>query len=146
MPFRSAAFVLLVLLVPVCIADQDRPIRSADIPREFKGEYRWRNAAAKPQTLQLWIDRVEEKNGTIRFFGIHVYMPGDCTMRVEGKIDPRTRRVYMRESEPSCPDDADVDGAFVGTITPNLQTIEATWTNASNGQQGDLRVQAQKVR
>ena len=64
-------------------------------------------------------------------------------MKVEGTIDAKKRRVSIRESDPSKPD-SETDGSFEGTISENLQTIEAVWTTRGTGRKGDLKVTAKK--
>jgi hypothetical protein len=142
---RAAVFSALVLFVVTSAGwAQDIPIRAADVPREFKGEFAWRDET-KPYTLTLEIDKIDEKHGTIRFSGSHLFTPGDYKMKVDGTIDAKSRRITIRESDPSRAD-SDTDGSFEGTITADLQTIEAVWTTKSTGNKGTLKVQAKKAK
>ena len=138
----AAGWVLAVVLLPGTGRADDKPIRAADVPREFRGEFAWRDDQ-KTYTLVLKIDKVEEKDGVIRFTGTHAYDPGDYTMKVEGTIDPKTRGVRIRESDPSRAD-AQTDGTFEGTLSADLQSLEAVWTTEDTGTKGDLKVKAKK--
>ncbi len=131
-----------------------KTIRVADIPREFKGQFKWRNGT-EPFTLILKIDKIEKKDGAFRFSGSHLYMPGGTRMKIEGTIDGNTRRITIRESDSSRAD-AITDGSFEGMISRNLKIIEATWTTTSTGSKGmhslpiydkgDLRLQAGRIK
>ena len=135
-------WVLPLFLLPSPGWSDNKPIRAADVAHEFKGEFEWRDQKT-PYTLVLKIDKIEDKNGVIRFSGTHVYTPGDYKMKVEGTIDAKKRRVSIRESDPSKPD-SETDGSFEGTISENLQTIEAVWTTRGTGRKGNLKVTAKK--
>jgi hypothetical protein len=139
-----AVFALALFVLPGVGRAEDKPIHAAAVPREFKGEYEWRDEK-KPYTLTLKIDKIEEKDGTISFFGSHLYTPGDYKMKIEGTIDAKSRRITIRESDPS-QDDSETDGSFEGTISKDLQTIEAVWTTKSTGNKGDLKVEAEKAK
>ena len=138
----AVLWVLALVLIPSLGQADDKPIRVADVPREFKGEFEWRDEK-KPYTLVLKIDKIEEKGGVIRFSGTHAYTPGDYKMKVEGTIDPKKRSVSIRESDPSKAD-SETDGSFEGTISEDLQSIEAVWTTKGTGKKGDLKVKAKK--
>jgi hypothetical protein len=138
----AVLWVSALLLIPSAGRSDDKPIRTADVPREFKGEFEWRDEK-KPYTLVLKIEKIEEKDGVIRFSGTHVYTPGDYKMKVEGTIDAKKRSVTIRESDPSKPD-SETDGSFEGSITEDLQAIDAVWTTKSTGNKGDLKVKAKK--
>jgi hypothetical protein len=122
--------------------ESEQRVRVADIPREFKGEFEWRDEK-KPYRLDLKIDKIEEKGGVIRLSGTHAYTPGDYKMKVEGTIDPKKRNISIRESDPSKAD-SETDGSFEGTISEDLQSIEAVWTAKGTGNKGDLKVKANK--
>ena len=137
-------FALALFMLPGVGRAQDKPIRAADVPREFHGDFEWRDANMS-YTLVLKVDEIKEKDGTIHFSGRHHYMPGDYKMKVDGTIDAKSRRITIRESAPS-PDEAITDGSFEGTISTDLETIEAVWTTKSTGSQGDLKVRAKKAK
>jgi hypothetical protein len=144
----AVLWVLALFLIPSLGRSDDKPVRAVDVarqfaafPREFKGEFAWRGT--NPYTLVLKIDKIEEKDGMIRFSGTHVYTPGDYKMKVEGTIDPKKRSVSMRESDPSKPESV-TDGSFEGTISEDLQSIEAVWTTTGTDTKGDLKVKAIK--
>jgi hypothetical protein len=134
---------LLVFALPPATAADGPPLRAADVPREFKGTYEWRDEQVR-YTVTLKIDRVTEKDGVIRFSGTNLYTPGDLKTKIEGTIDARSRRLTLRESEPSQPEGADTDGAFVGTISEDRQAIRAVWTSKASGNKGDLELKAKK--
>ena len=113
------------------------------IPREFEGQFSWRAGVdTQPNHLVLKIDRVKEKDGILSFSGSHIYQSGD-RMRAAGTIDLENHRVSIRESEASSVD-AETDGLFAGTISTDLQTIEAEWTSHSTGDKGELKLEAKK--
>jgi hypothetical protein len=139
---NSAAvlFALALLADPAMRRPPDKPLRAVDIPRVYQGQFTW-GQQDNPYTLILTIDRVTGKDGIITFWGRHHYTPGDYTMKVEGTIDARSRRIRIRESEPSHPN-ADTDGSFSGTISGDLQAIEAAWTGSAPNKKGALKLQA----
>ena len=142
---RSAVMCTLALFLASSIGQaEDKPVRAADVPREFKGEYEWRDEK-KPYTLTLKIDKIEEKDGVIHFSGSHLYAPGDYKMKVAGTIDTKKRSVSIRESDPSRPD-TETDGSFEGAISEDLQSIDAVWTTKGTGNKGDLKVKANKAK
>jgi hypothetical protein len=132
--------VFLVLLRPA--AAQDKPIRAADVPREFKGTFTWRDQQGS-YMLTLKIDKIEEKDGLIRFSGTHFYKPSDCLMKVEGVIDPKSLVVSIRETEASLPG-AILNGSFGGTLSKDLQSLEAVWTTTDTRNKADIKLQAEK--
>src|SRR5262245_35498274 len=90
---------------------QEKPPRMAEIPRAFQGTCHW-DGAAGVYDVTLVIDKVRQENDTIHFVGSHTYPTAGHKMKVEGRIDLRTRKVNIRESEPSQPG-AIIDGEFV---------------------------------
>ena len=141
---KLASFVLALALISLAnIADaQDRPIRVADLPREFQGQYQWGDGSM-PFTLILKFEKIEEKQGTIHFSGSHFYMPGDWKAKIDGTIDAKSGRITIWESEASRPGLV-TDGSFVGAVSSDLQSIEALWTTNSTGNTGWLKVKAKK--
>jgi hypothetical protein len=137
----AVCYALAVFALPLVGRADEPPIRAADIPREFQGKYEWRDGNGS-YTSTLKIDKIEAKDGLLRFTGSHAYTPGDLKTKVEGTIDPRSRRLIFRESEPS--EAADTDGMFEGTIAQDLRAIRAVWTNQTTGAKGDLELQAKK--
>src|SRR5262245_2204694 len=133
-------FALALFIPPSVDRARDKPVRAADVPRQFEGSFEWKDANA-PYALVLKIDEIKEKDGTIHFSGSHHYVPGDYKMKVDGTIDAKSRRITLRESAP-VPDGAITDGSFEGTISTDLATIEAVWTTRSTGSQGNLKVRA----
>jgi hypothetical protein len=107
------------------------------VPRHFQGRFGF-------YTVVLKIDTVQETDGRIRFTGTHAYTPGDYTMKVEGTIDRRTRRVSLRESEPSR-GGSDTDGSFEGAISEDFQAIDAVWASNRKGNTGELKLRAAKA-
>src|SRR5437870_5648788 len=93
------ACTLALFLLPGVGRTQDKPVRAADVPREFKGEYKTRNGG-KPFTLTLKIDKIEQKEGEIHFSGSHLYTPGDYKMKIGGRINARSRRLLIWEYDP----------------------------------------------
>jgi hypothetical protein len=136
----AVGWVLVLFLIPNPERWDDKRIRVANVPREFKGDFEWRGWK-NPYTLVLKIDKIEEKDGVIRFSGTHFYTPGDYRMKVEGTIDAKKRSVSIRESDPSKPD-SETDGSFEGTISEDLKTLEAVWTTKDTGKMGDLKAKA----
>src|SRR5436190_905922 len=98
----AVCYALAVFAFPLLGRADGPPVRAADVPREFQGKYEWRDGTGSYE-LTLKIDTIGEKEGVLRFTGSHVYTPGDFKAKVEGTIDPRTRRLTLRESEPSQP-------------------------------------------
>jgi hypothetical protein len=136
----AVLWILALVLAPSLGRSDDKPVRVADVPRIFEGEFEWRDGR-DPYTLVLTIDKIEEKDGVIHFSGTHVYTPGDYKMKVEGTIDPKKRSISIRESDPSKAD-SETDGSFEGTISKNLLSIEAVWTSKDTCNKGDLKVKA----
>ena len=141
---RRAAVVLVLalFLLPGIAQAKAQLVHSADVPREFKGQFKWRDGKIT-YSLVLKIDRIEEKGRIVRFFGSHLYTPGDYKMSVEGTIDSKTYRISIREFDPSRPD-SETDGSFEGKISTDFQRIEAVWTTRTTGKKGDLKVEAEK--
>jgi hypothetical protein len=119
-------------------------MRPADVPRKFEGQYEWRPGGS-PYALTLQLDKVELRAGEIWFSGTHNYSSAGYEMKVTGVIHPKTRKVTILEFQPNRPE-AVIEGAFQGTLSKDLQTIEAVWTSAGSGMQGDLKVRAVKVK
>ncbi len=142
---RSAVCCVLGVLALGLLGRADEPpppVSAADVPREFRGKFEWRDGSVSYSST-FKIDKIEEKGGLLRFTGSHVYAPVDLKTRVEGTIDPRTRRLIFKESEPSM-GAADTDGEFEGTLSQDLQAIREVWTNRSTGAKGDLELRAKK--
>ncbi len=120
---------------------EEKPVRSSEIPRVFRGEYAWREGAGTwqvPSKVTLTIETIVEKNGMIEFSGSDVYVKGnEYKMKVTGKIDPQWRFLTMKETAASSPSGV-TDGSYEGTISRDLQTIEAVWTTTGTGKKGDL--------
>ena len=140
----AIAVALVVFAVPTLGRAEDKPTQTVSLPREFTGTFAWQDVM-QSYTLTLKIDKFEEKDGTIRFTGSHEYTPGDFKMKVKGTIDAKSRKIVIRESDPSH-EDSDVDGSFEGTISTDLKTIEAVWTSTDSGRKGDLKIQAKKAK
>jgi hypothetical protein len=136
---RAALLFALTLTAAVARAS-DGGLRAAEIPRGFSGEYRWRREET-PSHVKLTIDRIEDEQGRIHFAGHDAYSRAGCRMKVDGVIDPRSRRVSFRESAPSAPRCV-IDGSFEGTLSGDLRRIEAVWTTTSTGARGDLMLRA----
>jgi hypothetical protein len=141
--FQRAGVIFLVLVLsPLATYGEagDKPIRAADVPREFKGTFGW-GADAERFDLALKIDKLAEKDGVIQFSGSHLYTPGDFKMKIDGTIDAKSGRVTIRESDPSRAD-SETDGEFAGTISRDGRTLEAVWTTSGTEKKGDLKVKA----
>ena len=139
---QPAVIVCALFLLTGAAPIEEKPIRAADVPREFKGQFTWKDADMS-FTLTLTIDKIDEKDGVIRFSGSHLYTPGDYKMKIEGTIDAKSRRITIQESDPSR-ESSEIDGSFEGTISKGLDSIEAVWTTKSTGKKGDLKVEAKK--
>lgn len=138
--------ILIALLVSPTFGQDgsgDKPVRAGDIPRVFRGEYAWREGAGTwqmPSKVTLTMDTIVEKNGTIEFSGSDVYVKGnEYKMKVTGTIDPRWRFLTMKEVAVSSPVGM-TDGSYEGTISRDLQTIDAVWTTSGTGKKGDLHL------
>src|SRR5262245_5533891 len=88
--YESSRYVVTALLLLATSASGPAAPRLKDkgptVPRDFNGKFGF-------YTVVLKIDSAQEKDGLIRFSGTHFYAPGDYTMKVEGTIDRKTRRV-----------------------------------------------------
>jgi hypothetical protein len=138
----AVLFALVLVLEPSMRRPPEKPVRATDMPHEFRGQFAW-GQQDNPYTLILTIERITGKDGIITFWGRHHYTPGDYTMKVEGTIDARSRRIRIRESQPSHPN-ADTDGSFNGTISEDLRTIDAGWTGSSPDKKGALKLHARR--
>lgn len=135
---------LFVCLCAVTIAvAADAPVRAADLPRLFKGTYAWRDNGQE-YPVELKLDRVEEKDGIVRFTGTNHYLRGDTRMQVRGEIDPVARTLKMTEHQPGggYAAYAETEGAFAGKLSADLQVLEAEWTTRDTGRKGDLRLKS----
>ena len=140
--YESSRYVVTALLLFATSASGQAAPRLKDkgptVPRDFTGKFGF-------YTVVLKIDTVQEKDGLIRFTGTHAYSPGDYTMKVEGTIDRKTRRVSLRESEPSRAD-SDTNGSFEGAISEDFQAIDAVWTTNGSRNNGELKLKARKAK
>ena len=122
---------------------EEKPVRSSEIPRVFRGEYAWREGAGTwqvPSKVTLTIETIVEKNGMIEFSGSDVYVKGnEYKMKVTGKIDPQWRFLTMKETAASSPSGV-TDGSYEGTISRDLQTIEAVWTTTAPARKAISRI------
>jgi hypothetical protein len=144
---RSCAVVFCIVVFGAVAQDgfaQDKPIQATAVPREFKGTFEWRDAP-QPYTVTLKIEKIAEKDGVLRFSGTHFYTPGNYLLHVEGIIDPKSRVLTIRESDPA-QSGAITNGSFSGTLSKDLQTIDAVWSTTDTRAKGDLKVQAEKTR
>ena len=66
-------------------------------------------------------------------------------MKVEGVIDRKTRRVSLRESEPSRAN-SDTNGSFEGAISEDFQSIDAVWNTNGSRNNGELKLKARKAK
>jgi hypothetical protein len=139
---ESIRYVVTALLLFAATAAGPAAPRLKDtgptVPRDFTGRFGF-------YTVALKIDTVQERDGLIRFTGTHAYAPGDYTMKVEGTIDRKTRRVSLRESEPSRAN-ADTDGSFEGAIAEDFRAIDAVWTPNGSKNSGELKLKATKAK
>ena len=140
--YESSRYAVTVLLLFATSAAGPAAPRLTDngptVPRTFNGKFGF-------YTVVLKIDAVQERDGLIRFTGTHAYSPGDYTMKVEGTIDRKTRRVSLRESEPSRAD-SDTNGSFEGAISEDFQAIDAVWTTTGSQNNGELKLKAGKAK
>jgi len=140
---KRGMMVFAIVVIPSLVQADEKKIRVADIPREFTGTFEWRSdEVLLPATLT--IEKIEEKDGVITFTGVQHYANTGSQMKVEGTILVRNRRITIRESELTNTN-AVIDGSFEGTISPDMQMIDAIWTTDSNGSKGDLRHMAKKT-
>jgi hypothetical protein len=140
--FQAMFLIASFLCGPSAATEKDKPIKAADVPREFRGTFEWKDMSAA-YDLILKIEKIAEKDGVIRFSGTHSYTPGEYVMKIEGTIDPKSRRISIFETEVLA-GGGDLDGSFAGTISADLTTLEAMWTSDTSGKRGDLKVKAQK--
>jgi hypothetical protein len=139
----SVLLSILGLVSAVAVVGAEPPVRAADLPRAFSGTFVWRDSG-RSYDVTLKIERVVETNGTIRFTGTHDYDRGATIMRVEGEIEPGKRSLKLREASAAGPfaGYAETEGAFAGTVSADLKSLEAEWTTRGTGRKGDLRLQA----
>src|SRR5262245_21849130 len=140
--YESSRYIVTALLLFATSASGQAAPRLKDkgptVPRDFQGKFGF-------YTVVLKIDTVQEKDGLIPFTGTHVYTPGDYTMKVEGMIDRKTRRLSLRESEPSHAN-SDTNGSFEGAISEDFQAIDAVWTTNGNRNNGELKLKTRKAK
>jgi len=140
--YETSRYIVTALLLFATSASGPAAPRLKDkgptVPHDFEGKFGF-------YTVVLKIDTVRETDALIRFTGTHSYTPGDYTMKVEGTIDRKTRRVSLRESEPSHAS-SDTNGSFEGAISEDFQAIEAVWTTNGSRNNGELKLKARKAK
>ena len=65
-------------------------------------------------------------------------------MTVDGRIDPASLHVSLRETAPNHAD-AVVDGSFEGTLSADLTSLVAIWRSAGDGRLGGLVLHARRA-
>src|SRR5436190_22092381 len=112
---HAAFLCVLVFSLAGAATTDDKPIKAADVPREFKGTFAWKDLNT-PYELVLKIDKITEKDGMIRFSGTHSYDPGEYVMKIEGTIDAKSLRVSIFETE-VLNGGGEIEGSFAGPLS-----------------------------
>jgi hypothetical protein len=141
--------VLVLLSLPADGQTDEKPIKPANIPTQFTGQFVWLMDPSGPpgaaDGITVTINKFEEKDGVILFSGADNYHDSGFTAKIHGKIDPQSHHFTMWESEPSN-SNSTTDGSFEGTISLDLQSIDAVWTTRATGKKGKLHLQTAKTR
>lgn len=123
---------------------KNKTLSPSDIPRELGGSFVWHDGSAR-YSVTLSITRVEEKDGELRFFGTHTYQPDDLHATVEGRIDPKSRRVTLRDVAPASAE-VDTEGALEGFLSQDFQSIEGTWITPGSNDKASYKIRASTSR
>ncbi len=116
------------------------------LPRAWCGEYRWRgDPLVQRFAIAFATVTVRHEDGRVIAGGRAIIaVPGRrYALMVSAVIDPKTRRIELREHRPE-PDSPDftTDGVHRGAVGPRWQSIRAVWTQNGTGEKGDLVLHA----
>lgn len=138
--FLAAALqaICLILVTPHAFADNADWV-VANLPTDFQGTFQWDNDPTV-QEVKVRIDSVSIGSGrqvTATGSAVYTTLGQKTAINVTWQIDPVTGRFEMWEKDPTSADFV-TDGSHVGTISTDLQSINAMWTTRSSGQLGQL--------
>jgi hypothetical protein len=135
---RLTLTVVAFLTAALAAAAQQPQNQPKKLPRTFAGIYE----AGTRYRVTLVIEKAEEKDGVITFVGKQTYLPYDLTETATGRIDVKEGKISFRLSDPT--KNADIDGAFVGTISPKLEVITCIWMRQDGTRGGELKLTARE--
>ena len=139
-----ALFVTCATIAGFTFADKTT-ISIDDIPRTFAGTFQWRSES-DAYDITLVIEKLEKTDdGQFKLSGTHVYDLGNYKMLVNGTINPKTRKVSLRESKPSRAD-SETNGSFEGSLSDDLKSMNCIWTTKGSGEKGDLKLQVKTAK
>ncbi|MBI3926855.1 MAG: hypothetical protein HY319_15065 [Armatimonadetes bacterium] len=105
----------------------------------YTGSFRYDDGSDYTASLKLESSRTS--GDQLEFRGTLVYAPGDYRVTVDGRADLSTGKIEMWESEPNRPGMV-LNGRHVGTISPDLQSIQTAWLSHDHENDGRLELRA----
>ncbi len=141
---RTLALLFVVLVWPATgwSASEAEEIQS-ELSSQFEGTFQWDKSAVVEYVSVSLRDIRVNYNGKIIAVGKGQYTLNErvTDINVKWLIDPKNKRFEMWESNPSTSDFV-TNGSHAGFISGDLQSIRATWTTRSTGEQGTLLLRA----
>ena len=111
------------------------------VPITYIGKFRWQNSSDIHQVVFTWNSQKEGKEGSISLEGRGTYGTGKKTeVKIKGLVEPKSRRIEIWESAEGAANFA-TDQSHIGTISPDLKTIETVWTTQGYSRnRGELKL------
>jgi hypothetical protein len=135
----------MAMLVSRAVSAHDAEFIVDNLARTYQGSFQWEDSS-QVQKVSIVFDY------PIMLAPSLVSVPGRGTYDLDGRstfkivkclIDVRTLQIEIWERDPATDAAAfGINGSHVGSISANLKSISATWTNISNGERGTLRLSA----
>ena len=142
---------LLLLLLPAMARAEPPKVEAgmADrVPRAWCGVFRWEGDAREQHVTIKFARLAPRADGAIEADGPGLVRYEDeapsqaVPFRMRAVIDPGTRRIEMFESIDAPRADYVTSGSHVGTLAPDLRTMNTVWTTRGTGRRGTMHLNA----
>ncbi len=148
---RLLALSAMLLLVLPAAAETPRQGDAAfaeRLPRAWCGVFRWDGDPREQHVTVKFARFATRADGTVEAEGPGLVRYEDETpaqavsFRMRAVIDPMTRRIEMFESIAAPRADYVTSGSHLGTLAPDLQSMNTVWTTRGTGRRGTMRMNA----
>ena len=141
--FSATVVVACLGFVSVVFATEMKEL-TEKLPHAYLGEFRW-DGDSMPQNVVITFESVQALNEqTAEALGCGSYEVGRhiTTIKVRMFIKLSKLQVEILELSPEGSGSFETGGSHRGTLSEDLQRIDAQWTTSNSGQQGQLHLRA----
>ncbi|WP_225713566.1 hypothetical protein [Bradyrhizobium semiaridum] len=114
------------------------------LPRAYIGEFRW-DGDTTVQNVVITFDKIRALNGrNVEALGCGSYEVGRRVTKIKVQMFVRLSdlTVEILEQAPEGNSTFETGGSHRGTLSDDLQRIDAQWTTTTSGQRGQLHLRA----